>query len=289
MDKKTIKSFVIVFLVATLVFTGARFGGRSFANANMFHGTTEIDPETGEMIEPVSLLKDMTPIAVDEGSAFYEMFQSQQRVNILCLGVNDGMTDTIMMCSYDMENQKVDIVSIPRDTYYFRGRGFNTFAHHKINAIYSAQGVVKLAEVVSEILYGMPIHYYAVVEYKDVQEVMKVIGGVKMNVPFHMKYDDTTKGYELHVDIPAGEQTIDASNVMEFLRFRKTNPWYERKGYHSYQGGDIERQELQQEFVKKVIKELSRAKKPIICIGGGEQLGKILISDIDKKIKTVMK
>ena len=253
-EKRTIITFVAVFLVATIVFTLTRNAAQKLDESQIFHGSTE-----GGDTEVVSLLKDMTPIAVDEGSTFYEVFQSKERVNILCLGVNDGMTDTIMVVSYDMANQYVNIISLPRDTYYYRGTGFQSYASHKINSIYHSQGVVKLAEVVSEILYGMPIHYYAIVEYDDVRAVMDVIGGVTMDVPFHMKYDDTTKGHELHIDIPAGEQVIDSSNVMEFLRFRHTNPWYARQGYKSYQDGDIQRQKLQQEFVKKVIKECLKA------------------------------
>ncbi|MBR5926743.1 MAG: LCP family protein [Firmicutes bacterium] len=254
-QKRAIITFVAVFIVATIVFTLTRSAANKFKDSQVFHGGTS--GQSGET--QVSLLKEMNPIAVDEGSTFYEVFQSKERVNILALGVNDGMTDTIMVISYDMQNQHIDLISLPRDTYYYRGKGFSNFASHKINAIYSSQGVVKLAEVVSEILYGMPIHYYAVVEYEDVKAVMEVIGGVTMDVPFHMKYDDTTKGYELHIDIPAGEQVIDSSNVMEFLRFRKTNPWYAKQGYKSYFDGDTQRQELQQEFVKKVIKECLKA------------------------------
>lgn len=250
-EKSTYIRFAVVFVIAVIAFTLTRNAAKKFNDGQVFHGTTEGSVDE----EYVSLLKDMNPIAVDEGSAFYEVFQSKDRVNILCLGVNDGMTDTIMVVSYDMKNQHIDLISLPRDTYYYRGTGFASYASHKINAIYHSQGVAKLAEVVSEILYGMPIHYYAIVEYQDVKAVMDVIGGVTMNVPFHMKYDDTTKGHELHIDIPAGEQVIDSSNVMEFLRFRKTNPWFSSQGYKSYSDGDTQRQELQQEFVKKVMKE----------------------------------
>lgn len=277
LQKATIRNFVIVFLLALAVFTAVRVGAYNFANKALFHGST--DPGDGENAQPdtaVSLLKDMTPIAVDEGSSFYELFQAQQRVNVLCLGVNEGMTDTIMLVSYDMENQKVDIISVPRDTYYFRGQGFNSYAHHKINAIYLAQGVVRLAEVVSEILYGMPIHYYAIVEYSDVKAVMQVIGGIEMNIPFHMKYDDTTRGHELHVDIPAGTQTIDAGNVMEFLRFRKGNP-----GYSGYPDGDIQRQSVQQEFVKKVLKKSLSA-------GNLSQLAKVALENVESDMTYAM-
>ncbi len=269
LQKITIRNFVIVFLIALIAFSAVRVGAHNFANKAVFHGTTDNGGDAPKTDTAVSLLKDMTPIAVDEGSSFYELFQTQQRVNVLCLGVNEGMTDTIMLISYDMENQKIDIISVPRDTYYFRGKGFISYAHHKINAIYSSQGVVRLAEVVSEILYGMPIHYYAIVEYNDVKAVMQVIGGVEMNIPFHMKYDDTTRGHELHVDIPAGIQTIDAGNVMEFLRFRKGSP-----GYSGYPDGDIQRQSVQQEFVKKVLKK---------CLSAGNlsQVSKTALENVE--------
>ena len=212
--------------------------------------------ETNEEDERLS--RDMTPIVVDEDSPFYEAFKDQDRVNVLLIGLADNMTDTIMVASYDMENQKVSIISIPRDTYYFRKKTDNE-AENKINCFYRTSGkyggAVGLAGVVSEILYGMPIHYYAIVEYDDIRAIMDVIGGVEVDVPFHMKYDDTTKGKELHIDIPAGPQIIDSSNVVEFLRFRHTNPSYAAKGYKSYQAGDIQRTETQRQFVQSVMKQ----------------------------------
>ena len=94
----------------------------------------------------------------------------------------------------------------------------------------------------------MPLHYYAVVEYEDIEKVMDVIGGVEVNVPFDMIYDDPTDNPPLHIRIYAGEQIIDSSNVMEYLRYRK-----------GYRNGDIGRIQVHQEFVKKVIKECLKA------------------------------
>ena len=92
-----------------------------------------------------------------------------------------------------------------------------------------------LAEAVSKVLNGMPIHYYMAVDYEGVGNIVDAIGGVWYDVPFHMKYDDTTKGIEdLHIDIPAGRQHLDRENAVEFLRFRKTNDYYKRQGYHGY-------------------------------------------------------
>ncbi|MBQ2146928.1 MAG: LCP family protein, partial [Firmicutes bacterium] len=194
------------------------------------------------------LSKDMTPIVVDETSPFYEVFQSKDRVNLLLLGVNQGMTDVIMVCSYDMENQYVNLISVPRDTFYYRPGLEANYAGNKINAIYHSEGIVPLAEAVSKTLYGMPLHYYAIVEYADIEKVMDVIGGVQVDVPFDMIYDDPTDNPPLHIRIYAGEQTIDSSNVMEYLRYRK-----------GYRNGDIGRIQVHQEFVKKVIKECLKA------------------------------
>ncbi|MCF0150469.1 MAG: LCP family protein [Firmicutes bacterium] len=210
----------------------------------IFH-TTETDER---------LSRDMTPIVVDESSPFYEAFKTQDRVNVLLMGLADGNTDTIMLASYDMENQKVSIISVPRDS-FVEVESYKSYAENKINAQYRKNGVVGTATAVSQLLYGMPIHYYVIVGYEDVRAIMDIIGGVEVEIPFHMKYDDTTPGKELHIDIPKGLQTIDSSNVVEFLRFRHTNPWWAEKGYKSYTTGDIGRTAVQREFVQKVLSE----------------------------------
>ena len=234
---KVILTAIIVFVAATAGFT-------------MLRGE-----EGGEILSiPIfeqsetKLSKDMTPIAVDKSSPFYDVFQSKDRVNVLLLGVNQGMTDVIMVCSYDMENQYVNLISIPRDTFYYRPGWDANYAGNKINAIYHSEGVVSLAEAVSNMLFGLPLHYYAVVEYEDIRKVMDVIGGVVVNVPFDMIYDDPTDTPPLRIRIYAGEQTIDSSNVMEYLRYRK-----------GYRNGDIGRIQVHQEFIKKVLKECVKA------------------------------
>jgi len=266
-NKKSLTTFLLIFALATAVLLPIRY---AFA---VIGGKTVFEAEE-------NLLEQMTPIAVDETSPFYEVFQSKDRVNILLMGVNEGMTDTIMLASYDMVNQYVNMVSIPRDTFYYR-EGWSPYAAHKINAIYNSQGVAATAEAVSSILYGMPIHYYSIVEYEDIRKVMDVIGGVTINIPFYMKYIDTTKGKELYIDIPAGEQLIDSSNVIEFLRFRKTNPAYARQGYKSYDAGDIQRITTQQEFVRAVIKEC-------LSVGNLKDVAKVTLQNVESDLTYAM-
>lgn len=254
-DLSAIIIFVLIFSVSTAALTMYRLGTEE-ENFTVEEGQPEkhgiLIFHTNEQDERLS--RDMKPIVVDENSPFYDAFKEQDRVNVLLLGLADGNTDTIMLASYDMENQKVSIISIPRDS-FVEVANYKSYAENKINAQYWKNGVVGTATAVSQLLYGMPIHYYVLVGYEDVRAVMDIIGGVEVNIPFHMKYDDTTKGKELHIDIPKGNQMINSKNVVEFLRFRHTNPWFAEQGYKSYTTGDIGRTQVQREFIQKVMAE----------------------------------
>ncbi|HVI42049.1 MAG TPA: LCP family protein, partial [Anaerovoracaceae bacterium] len=120
------------------------------------------------------------PYLVDQNSPFFEAFKDKNRVNILLMGINDGMTDTLMLGSYDLDTKHVDVISIPRDTYYPR-EGADSPAEKKINCIYNVHKAVGTAEAVSDILMGMPINYYVVVDYDVIRKVVDSMGGVPMN------------------------------------------------------------------------------------------------------------
>ena len=265
--KKFIKYFFCALLVFVLIMMPLRLIAQKIGGIRVFSGEED-------------LMEQMTPIAVDPDSPFYEAFQSKDRVNVLLLGVNDGMTDTIMLGSYDMKHQHVDVISVPRDTYYERS-GYKG-ASLKINSIYHGSkngGAVGTAEAVSTVLQGMPIHYYVVVDYDGVKNIVDSIGGVEMEIPFHMKYNDPTDKPPLHIDIPEGVQTIDSSNVVEFLRFRHANSG---SGYKSYPEGDIGRVKMQQQFIKEAFKQSLGLQLPKVA----KSVLKNVDSDLDVGIAT---
>ena len=238
--KKFLKYFLVALVVWTVLMMPVQAAVDRVGSIRIFSGEE-------------NLMDEMTPIAVDPDSPLYQAFQSKDRVNVMLLGVNDGMTDTIMVGSYDMKHQHVDVISVPRDTYYER-KGYSG-ASLKINSIYHGSkngGAVGTAEAVSTVLQGMPIHYYVVVDYDGVKNIVDAIGGVEMEIPFRMKYDDPTDKPPLHIDIPAGTQEINSSNVVQFLRFRHANSG---SGYRSYPEGDIGRVKMQQEFIKQAFKQ----------------------------------
>ncbi len=233
--KTFLKTFVAGLLIFTIVLVPIQWGLSLVGNIRVFSGTQ-------------SLVKDM-PTLVDKNSPFFEAFKDKKRVNVLLMGVNDGMTDTLMLGSYDLDAQHVDVISIPRDTYYPR-EGADSAAERKINSIYGVDKAVGTAEAVSDILQGMPINYYVVVDYKTVKKVVDSMGGVPMNITFHMHYNDPYDDPPLKIDIPEGYQVLDGATAVEFLRFRKGS-----NGYAGYPEGDIGRIKAQQEFVKSAFRQ----------------------------------
>lgn len=233
--KQFLKQFLTWFLVFTILLVPGRFLFDRLGETRIFSGTE-------------NLMEEMDTV-VDPESPFFEAFKDSKRVNVLLLGINDGLSDTIMLGSYDMENQHVDVISIPRDTYYYRSQA-TTPGGQKINAIYRNGTAVGTAEAVSSLLMGIPIHYYAVVSYEGVGKIVDAIGGVPMEIPFHMHYEDPADKPPLYIDIPEGPTIIDSGNVQEFLRFRKGS-----KGYPGYPEGDIGRVKTHQEFLKSAFRE----------------------------------
>ncbi|NYB75323.1 LCP family protein [Sedimentibacter hydroxybenzoicus DSM 7310] len=172
-----------------------------------------------------------------------------ERINVLLLGLEHERSDTIMIASYNTKTKTADIISIPRDTYIERD-GFRNNANNKINTVYTVKGIEGLNETILGIT-GMKIDKYVTVDYDGVRAAVDAVGGVEVNVPFHMRYTDPYSDPPLDINIPEGEQLIKGDRAMEFLRFRKTN----YAGYRGYSGGDLGRIEAQQGFIKAAIKK----------------------------------
>jgi len=180
----------------------------------------------------------------------------EKRINVLLLGMEHEHSDTIMVASYDTKTKKADVISIPRDTYVERD-GFVNSANNKINIIYTVKGLEGLKESILS-LTGMQIDKYIAIDYDGLRAAVDAVGGVEVDVPFHMRYTDPYSDPPLDINIPAGIQTIDGDNAMEFLRFRKTN----YSGYKGYNEGDLGRIEAQQNFIKSAIKKALSFKLP---------------------------
>lgn len=162
----------------------------------------------------------------------------KKEINALVVGVNDNLSDTMIYVKYNVENGRIAMMSIPRDTYVTNEYCIG----HKLNAIYRGKNIVPLVEEIQEQI-GVKIDYYLVFQADMLIDMVDSIGGVEVDVPFAMKYDDPTQ--DLHINIPKGKQVLDGKNAEGYVRFRHNNDMTV-----GYAMGDLDRTKVQQEFIK---------------------------------------
>ena len=169
--------------------------------------------------------------------------------------VTSGLTDTIMIGTYDITNQQATVMSIPRDTLV------NVRSSYKnINGVYNMngkgeKGVAALKQEVSELV-GFTPDYYVKIDWELVGEMVEAIGGVWYDIPHHMDYDDPYQ--DLHIHFDPGNQFLNGEDAMKVVRWRENNKW---SPYYGEGGGsDINRLSNQQNFLKAVLKQTLQIK-----------------------------
>lgn len=207
----------------------------------------------------------------DLGDSYNELIKAintSSRVNFLLLGLEYPRTDTIILASFDVKTKDLDLLSIPRDTYYYKKgfrSGFTDMAEYKINAIYGDEGPEGVVKAVQDI-FNIPIHHYVTVNYKGVANIVDALGGVEVNVPYDMYYEDSWDDPPLVIDIKKGKQVLYGEKSIGFLRFRQSSDG-------SIKLGDLERIQSQQAFIKSAIKKALSFKLPAVikevfyCVG----------------------
>ncbi|MEM7735628.1 MAG: LCP family protein [Deinococcota bacterium] len=120
-------------------------------------------------------------------------------------------TDTIFYVQ--IIGTKVYMVAIPRDVYLPKEVA-------KINAMYHLTGVEGLRNAVGELLDLDHIDNYAIINIDIFKNLVDAMGGVEVNVPYDMYYNDFAA--QLFIDLEAGVQHLDGDDAAGFVRFRNT-------------------------------------------------------------------
>jgi anionic cell wall polymer biosynthesis LytR-Cps2A-Psr (LCP) family protein len=85
---------------------------------------------------------------------------------------------------------------------------------------------------------NIDIDYYLETDFRGFEKIIDRLGGVEINVSRHLNYVDKAGG--LYIDIPAGQQTLNGEEALEYVRYRDAR-------------GDIGRIERQQKFIDAVL------------------------------------
>lgn len=144
-------------------------------------------------------------------------------INILLVGIYRepgsnqprglGLTDMIMYVNYDLRNNQMNLLQIPRDSYVGEISG----SDGKINSLMvlgpdKENPINNLAGVIAD-QYKLPIDRYVCIDMEALKEIVEAFGGLRVYVPQQMDYDGS------HLD--AGWQWLGPDGVEFFVRNRK--------------------------------------------------------------------
>lgn len=156
--------------------------------------------------------------------------------------LEEARTDTIMMLTLDTENKTTTLTSLPRDILVY----YDDYVQ-KLNAVYSAggtgdSGARALMEAISSIV-GFQPDGYVVINYDVFRDAVDAMGGVTFDVPMDMEVGGAKEGEETSY-LSAGEQVLNGADALALCRYR-----------YGYAMADIQREYVQQTFIKAMVKQ----------------------------------
>ncbi len=175
------------------------------------------------------------------------------RVTLLLLGldyadweftdrVGPPRSDTMILLTVDPVGKTAGMLSIPRDLWVslpgFEGE-YKINTAHRFGEIYQVPGGGPgLAMRTVEGLLGVPVNYYARVDFKAFQEFIDELGGIELDIPSQIKVDPTGPGNTVMLE--PGRQTLDGATALAYARNRYTA------------NDDFDRSERQQQVILAV-------------------------------------
>ena len=184
-----------------------------------------------------------------------ETLNNLDTFQVLIMGESTGMSDTLIVASYNPKTQQASMLSIPRDTYVKNGN-YRYSAQNKINSLYSSgETPEKTVEAINEIT-GLNIKYYILVDTKALIKLVDLIGGVEFDVPIDMNYDDVSQ--DLHISLKQGYQKLTGEKAEQVVRF-----WHNNNGssyYYEYGNEDYGRMKTQRNLIIAIAKQTLKFK-----------------------------
>ncbi|MDR3090889.1 MAG: LCP family protein [Clostridiales bacterium] len=198
---------------------------------------------------------------------------AKERVNFLLLGADKSgsRTDAIIAGSFDTKTGRLGLLSIPRDTRVQmpqerreaierEGRFVPESGYMKLNQVYHYAGAehgLAFAQAQTEELLGVKFDYRLRLGADAFRALVDKMGGVTFNVPQRMIYDDPEQG--LHIDLYPGEQLLSGAQAEGLVRYRHGN-FGSAEETRAYPMADLDRVEVQREFLSAALTQLSRDK-----------------------------
>ena len=182
-------------------------------------------------------------------------------VNILVCGIdyeegrnysdassNDGMTDMILYCQFDIKGGALRMLQIPRNSLVATQNRKITLSNGKtyaatnyqINSVALSNGgdIAALAEVIYD-QYKLPIDYYVTIDMQALVEMVDNFGGIEVYIPHDMSFAGSV--------LKQGYRNLDGASAEFFVRCRHGE---------GYANSDIDRLNMQRYFYAGLFKRV---------------------------------
>ena len=161
---------------------------------------------------------------------------------------NDGMTDMILYCQFDIKGGALRMLQIPRNSLVAtKGRKVNlsngktySVSNYQINSVALSNGgnIAALAEVIYD-QYKLPIDYYVTIDMQALVEMVDNFGGIEVYIPHDMSFAGSA--------LKQGYRNLDGSSAEFFVRCRHGE---------GYSNSDIDRLNMQRYFYAGLFKRV---------------------------------
>ncbi|NLM28523.1 MAG: LytR family transcriptional regulator [Clostridiaceae bacterium] len=185
---------------------------------------------------------------ITKGQKYYTSLSPESTVNILLVGLDPTYSnfDTMVIVSLNEKDSVISLIDLPRDMYIdytdellktVKEKAYefyNEKGNRKLNAAAAFGRKIKykpekerfpgksdmnfLTDIISEI-FEININDYIIVETDGFRELVDYFGGVVVDVPYYMHYEDPVQNLYIHLE--PGIQRLDGAKAEGFVRFRQ--------------------------------------------------------------------
>lgn len=189
----------------------------------------------------------LTPVPTLSSGPVPQPWDSASRVTILVMGLDyrdwesgEGppRTDTMILLTIDPLTKTAGMLNVPRDLWV----SIPGFEYGRINTAYPLGiaydvpgGGPALAMQTVESLIGVPIDYYAIIDFYAFEQFIDELGGINMTVSTEISIDPIGQGNT--VVLKPGNYLFNGPNALAYARTRHT------------EGGDFDRAQRQQQVI----------------------------------------
>ena len=241
--KKYLKLVAVACLCACAIFAFAGCACSSQAPQQPSKSSGAVTMNTSETPVKKEVTVSNDPVyvlAIGSDTRYGTIHQEEQEVK----EGDPSYADVMILMRLDPKNERVSLLSLPRDTLVdYEGEQI------KLNEVHYEGGVDALLDKVGE-LFGIKVPYYFEMTFATFEDFIDDYGGVTVNVPIDMTWDDEVNGGD--ISLSAGEgQTLNGPEALVLGRVRKL-----------YQlDGEANRQWCNRDMVESMIKEVSAKPK----------------------------